>query len=384
MARTKGTSKLSASLEVQAGAPLDARTVVPTYADLTKPENFPYKYVGMPVVVQETGEMYILTDMDSTLKSNWKAGSSAKGDPAYISVAKSGYVTTVTAEDARGTTVTYIADGKDGVDGVDGFTPTVSIGSNGTWVINSIDTGVKATGEKGERGEGFSIDAKYNTAEDMVADTDNVADSKMAVVLATKQLYLRVDGYTDGDYDGWMEIGGIGDLNTIKGDQGEKGEDGVNGITPTIDPTTKHWMIGDSDTGIVAEGKDGKNGTNGVNGTNGTTPTISSTNRHWMIGSYDTGILAQGFTPTVGINASGNWVINDVDTGKTAYPIINGQKHWVVNGTDTNIIAEGKKGDKGDTGDEGFSPTITQERDDNKVTLTINQKTGTETVEIFD
>ena len=384
MARTKGTSKLSASLEVQAGAPLDARTVVPTYADLTKPETFQYKYVGMPVVVQETGEMYILTDMDSTLKSNWKAGSSAKGDPAYISVAKNGYVTTVTAEDARGTTVTYIADGKNGIDGVDGLTPTVSIGSNGTWVINSIDTGVKATGEKGERGEGFSIDAKYDTAEDMVADTDNVADSKMAVVLATKQLYLRVDGYTDGDYDGWMEIGGIGDLNTIKGDQGEKGADGVNGITPTIDPTTKHWMIGDSDTGVVAEGKDGKDGTNGVNGTNGTTPTISSTNRHWMIGSYDTGILAQGFTPTVGINASGNWVINDVDTGKTAYPIINGQKHWVVNGTDTNIIAEGKKGDKGDTGDEGFSPTITQERDDNKVTLTINQKTGTETVEIFD
>ena len=384
MARTKGTSKLSASLEVQAGAPLDARTVVPTYADLTKPETFQYKYVGMPVVVQETGEMYILTDMDSTLKSNWKAGSSAKGDPAYVSVAKNGYVTTVTAEDARGTTVTYIADGKDGVDGVDGLTPTVSIGSNGTWVINSIDTGVKATGEKGERGEGFSIDAKYNTAEAMVADTNNVADSKMAVVLATKQLYLRVDGYTDGDYDGWMEIGGIGDLNTIKGDQGEKGADGVNGITPTIDPTTKHWMIGDSDTGVVAEGKDGKDGINGVNGTNGTTPTISSTNRHWMIGSYDTGILAQGFTPTVGINASGNWVINDVDTGKTAYPIINGQKHWVVNGTDTNIIAEGKKGDKGDTGDEGFSPTITQERDDNKVTLTINQKTGTETVEIFD
>jgi hypothetical protein len=157
MARTKGTSKLSASLEVQAGAPLDARTVVPTYADLTKPETFQYKYVGMPVVIQETGEMYILTDMDNTLKSNWKAGSSAKGDPAYISVAKNGYVTTVTAEDARGTTVTYIADGKDGVDGVDGLTPTVSIGSNGTWVINSIDTGVKATGEKGERGEGACL-----------------------------------------------------------------------------------------------------------------------------------------------------------------------------------------------------------------------------------
>ena len=29
---------------------------------------------------------------------------------------------------------------------------------------------------------------------------------------------------------------------------------GTDGITPTIDKTTKHWMVGDTDTGIVAEG----------------------------------------------------------------------------------------------------------------------------------
>ena len=82
----------------------------------------------------------------------------------------------------------------------------------------------------------------------MVADTANVQDGKMAVVTADKQLYLRVDGYTEGIYEGWMEIGGIGDLTVIKGDKGDKGDDGVNGVTPTIDPTSKHWMIGDYDT----------------------------------------------------------------------------------------------------------------------------------------
>lgn len=43
----------------------------------------------------------------------------------------------------------------------------------------------------------------------------------------------------------------------IKGGYGADGADGQDGITPHIDPTTKHWMIGDTDTGIVAEGKDG-------------------------------------------------------------------------------------------------------------------------------
>lgn len=33
---------------------------------------------------------------------------------------------------------------------------------------------------------------------------------------------------------------------------------GADGITPHIDETTKHWMIGNTDTGIVADGKDAK------------------------------------------------------------------------------------------------------------------------------
>ncbi|MCT3210893.1 hypothetical protein EFO59_09965, partial [Limosilactobacillus reuteri] len=35
---------------------------------------------------------------------------------------------------------------------------------------------------------------------------------------------------------------------------GSKGLDGNNGLTPTIDPKTKHWMIGGTDTGVIAEG----------------------------------------------------------------------------------------------------------------------------------
>lgn len=38
------------------------------------------------------------------------------------------------------------------------------------------------------------------------------------------------------------------------GADGADGTDGTDGITPSIDSTTKHWMIGQTDTGVVAEG----------------------------------------------------------------------------------------------------------------------------------
>lgn len=42
--------------------------------------------------------------------------------------------------------------GKDGVDGEDGHTPVITIGENGNWFIDGVDTGVKAQGDKGDTG----------------------------------------------------------------------------------------------------------------------------------------------------------------------------------------------------------------------------------------
>lgn len=72
MSRQKGSANLAASLEVQAEAPLDARTVVERESDLTTTLNFPYAYVGMPVFVKENSKLYILTAADRTTPSNWK------------------------------------------------------------------------------------------------------------------------------------------------------------------------------------------------------------------------------------------------------------------------------------------------------------------------
>lgn len=65
---------------------------------------------------------------------------------------------------------------------------------------------------------------------------------------------------------------GVNGQDGKDGTNGTNGINGTDGITPHIDETTKHWFIGETDTGVLAEGVngvDGKDGTNGVDGTNG-------------------------------------------------------------------------------------------------------------------
>jgi len=55
-------------------------------------------------------------------------------------------------------------------------------------------------------------------------------------------------------------------------------------------------MIGNSDTGVVAEGVNGTNGTNGTNGQDGVTPHIDSTTGNWFIGNTNTGVKAGAYS----------------------------------------------------------------------------------------
>lgn len=75
MSRQKGTANLSASLEVLAGAPLDARSLVNTESDLTVTSNFPYPYVGMTVTTKDTGDKYTLMALPVSQSANWKKDS---------------------------------------------------------------------------------------------------------------------------------------------------------------------------------------------------------------------------------------------------------------------------------------------------------------------
>lgn len=77
--RTQGTFNFGANLEVKKDAPLDARTLVPSYADLILNETWEdsdgnaWTYPGMLVTcLDRPGKLYQLTAADYTKTANWK------------------------------------------------------------------------------------------------------------------------------------------------------------------------------------------------------------------------------------------------------------------------------------------------------------------------
>ena len=176
------------------------------------------------------------------------------------------------------------AQGEPGKDGQDGHTPVITIGSDGYWYIDGDNTHVKAQGEKGDTG-----------AQGPKGDVGSQGPK--------------------GDTGETGPQGPAGQ-NGTNGKDGTDGKDGQDGLTPYIGPNG-HWWIGTTDTGIAAQGpagqdgangKDGRdgvdgqdgtdgangsNGKDGVNGQDGLTPYVGS-NGHWWIGNTDTGVNAQG------------------------------------------------------------------------------------------
>ncbi len=187
----------------------------------------------------------------------------------------------------------------------------------------------------------------------------------------------------------------IGDTDTkvkAEGKDGADGKDGNDGQTPYIGENG-NWWIGDTDTKVKAEGKDG------ADGNDGQTPYIGE-NGNWWIGDTDTKGKAEGKngadgndgndgqTPYIGEN--GNWWIGDTDTkvkaegkdgadgndGQTPYIGENG--NWWIGDTDTEVKAEGKDGadgNDGKDGDTGISITGAYIDQNNHLILTMSNGT---------
>lgn len=155
-----------------------------------------------------------------------------------------------------------------------------------------------------------------------------------------------------------------------------KGNDGVDGASPVIDPTTKHWFLKGVDLGVCAEGHTPYIGTNG-NWFIGTTdtgvlasgnallPAIDPTSKHWIINGVDSGVKAEGVdgkSPTID-PASKHWFIDGVDTGVIAegaglpvnLTINSTTKNWEIDGVDTGVPATGPQGPAGKDGKDGES-----------------------------
>ena len=220
--------------------------------------------------------------------------------------------------------------GTPGEKGKDGLTPHIDP-TTGNWFIGETDTQVKAQGSKGEDGQVGP--------------------------------------------QGIQGIQGPPGLTGPAGPEGSVGNKGEDGITPHIDPTTKHWMLGENDTQVVAEGQ------NGAPGESGLTPHIDETTGNWFIGSTDTKVHAQG--PKGEDGQVGPQGIQGVpgpagergqdgakgDNGKDGVtPHIDpATKHWMIGETDTQILAEGLTGPAGpagapgEKGKDGLTPHIDSE-----------------------
>lgn len=152
---------------------------------------------------------------------------------------------------------------------------------------------------------------------------------------------LAVENGFSGSVQQW-----IASLKGEDGTVGSNGQDGQDGITPHIDPFTKHWMIGETDTGIVAEGQDGSDGQDGLNGVDGKSAYQSyvettndfpiKTEAQWIASLKG----ADGINGTNGINGQDG---SNGQDGVTPH-IDPTTKHWMIGEIDTEVLAEGQNG----------------------------------------
>lgn len=111
---------------------------------------------------------------------------------------------------------------------------------------------------------GVQIQSDWNqtdsNARDFIKNKPRTLNGKSAYELA-------VDNGFEGTEQEWLEsLHGQDGQNGQDGQPGAVGPNGTDGVTPHIDPTTKHWMIGDTDTNILAEGTKGNDGQQGPKG----------------------------------------------------------------------------------------------------------------------
>ena len=214
-----------------------------------------------------------------------------------------------------GTSTTFtVTNGCDGIQGIqgekgnDGHSPVITIGENGNWFIDGVDTTKKAEGLKGETGNGISKIEK-TLSEDLV-DTYTIT-------------------FTNGETTTFTITNGS---DGIQGIQGEKGNDGHSPVI-TIGENG-NWFIDGVDTTKKANGLKGETG-NGISNiektlsedlvdtytitfTNGETTTFTITNGSDGIQGIQGEKGNDGHSPVITIGENGNWFIDGIDTTKKA------------------------------------------------------------------
>ena len=307
-----------------------------------------------------TGDMYCYGTLGWVKTGNIKGNDGKNGNDGKDGVSVLGVSKTSSENGVDTYTITYsdghtdnftVTNGKDGatgaqgVPGKDGHTPTITIGVNGNWYVDGVDTGYKAQGEAGAAGaqgetgqqgpKGDKGDTGAGIASVVYQGTDGTYD--------TYALYL-----TDGSLAGTIRIRVAKD-----GENGKNGENGKDGHTPQIAINEEgYWTIDGVSTGIKAQGDKGEKGDAGKGIVSvkkvSSLENIDTYEIIYTDGSKSTFVVTNGKdgkTPYIGDN--GNWWISETDTGVKA----KGDKG--DKGAQGETGQQGPKGDKGDNGDQG-------------------------------
>ncbi len=123
------------------------------------------------VTIGANGNWYV-DGQDTGQEAKGPQGDAGKDGRSVLSIEKTssdGDVDTYTITYSDGTTSTFkVTNGSDGSQGIQGekgdagHTPKVTIGANGNWYVDGVDSGFPAKGEKGDKGEtGISVTKAY-------------------------------------------------------------------------------------------------------------------------------------------------------------------------------------------------------------------------------
>lgn len=247
-------------------------------------------------------------------------GPAGQDGVSVISIDKTssdGLVDTYTIFYSDGTSSSFnITNGRDGEQGIqgnpgqDGHNPVISIGANGNWFVDDVDTGIKAQGPKGDTGaqgiqgekgaDGTSVLTGYG-----YPDNELGKNGDSYIDLSSWDFYVK-------EFDWWSLIGNIKGENGQDGMPGINGEDGSNGIDgrdgvsimsidliatspENVDTYEIRYSDGHSSLFYVKNGVDGPQGIQGEPGQDGHTPVITiGSNGNWFVDGSDTSIKAQG------------------------------------------------------------------------------------------
>ena len=232
------------------------------------------------------------------------AGSDGQDGVSVVSITKTssdGLVDTYTITYSDGTTSTFTvtngANGEQGIQGNpgnNGHTPEITIGGNGNWFVDGVDTGIKAQGPQGNPGEPGSDGTSVLTGHgEPTSNLGKIGDSY--IDLETWNYYVK-------EQSGWVLNGNIKGAQGNPGSTGSAGNDGVSVETITktdseglVDTYTITYSDGSTSTFTITNGANGEQGIQGNPGTDGHTPVITiGTNGNWYVDGVDTGIAAQG------------------------------------------------------------------------------------------